>query len=173
MKIELIFAFILATLANVFCSAIFPEVHLLYFAPLLALSRSFSLNVVLWQAALCGAIADLLSSSPFGLNSVSYTLTALFLFRTHKFFNDNPFNLSLFTIAISQTFYLIYISLSFILGYYIKLTTFSFLTDFMIMPILDAIYAFIWFFCPLKGVNVIRKFISRHYMTRFSGKNYD
>lgn len=156
-KLQFLLLFLLALTATLLSSAVLPKLHLIYFAPFLAyILVETPLHHILWQMLLCGLCSDLLSSTPFGVQSVCYTLSALALFKVRKFFSYNFASISLYTMLIATVFTLFYLIVAAVLGCGPKISLQSLLSDFLLMPIFDGIYAFIWFFCPLKAIDAIR-----------------
>lgn len=144
----MLFPFLLSLLATLFCSIFFPNLHLLTFSPFLALfcMRNSFLNA-LWIAVLSGLILDLLSSSiGFGLNALAYTIATVFLYKQKRhFFVDQPLALSVYTVLFSST-----ISCILYIFQNIPFSLSIVISEFILMPILDGIYAFLWFTCPIK-----------------------
>ncbi len=139
----MILPFCLALFAACFQTAFLPHIHVMPFAPFLALifqQKSFTLS--LWAALGCGIVMDLLSNElRFGMYSLNFVLVTLILHRQKRhFFEGSARALALFTALISLASTLI--SMLF-LGKVI-------LIDLISMPILDALYAFLWFTCPSK-----------------------
>ncbi|MCP6726164.1 hypothetical protein NL526_29320, partial [Klebsiella pneumoniae] len=76
----LIFPFFLALTALILQSVLVPRVTVLAFAPFLAIATvRCGLNRVLWLAAFCGGILDLLSDDPMGLHALNYVLITAML----------------------------------------------------------------------------------------------
>lgn len=171
---ELIPPFILALFALLFSSIFFPSLKLLPFAPFLAIAYNRSSFVrSLYLSLICGLLIDLLSSEVrFGFATLSTCMTTAILYRQKRhFFEDKPLALSLFTIVIS----LVFTSLSFVLvnffGKSLPLTRKFFMSDLVIMPLIDGAYAFFWFTCPLKFYNHIRKIGIRSYFKKLIKKD--
>ncbi len=151
-QISLFFPFSLALFIALFGTALFPHIKFTAFAPFLALlynKKSFSSS--LWISALCGLSLDLLSSERLlGLYALSYSLTTLLAFKQKRhFFEDKPLALSLFTLLISVISTLCQILLISIFDRSLPLSGKLFLTDIILMPMVDALYAFLWFSCPM------------------------
>jgi rod shape-determining protein MreD len=151
-QIPLLFSFSLACFFAVFGTAITQEFKLFAFAPFLAIVYNRTeLQKALWIAALCGAFIDLLSSEfVLGLHAVCYSLTTLMLFKQKKhFFEDKPLALSLFTALISMVATGMQLLLISIFDRALPLSVKLLMTDFLLMPLLDGVYAFFWFSCPM------------------------
>lgn len=149
-KSNLILAFFFALFATVAQTAFFPTLNFMTFAPFIALSIvHLRIDKVLWVAFICGIIIDLLSSTYFGFYSLCYTLTAGFLYRQRRnFIDDKPLNLALFTALISLSSTIVSILLSFIFDRRAAFTGKWAFLDCFSMPILDATYALVCFYCP-------------------------
>ena len=143
-------SFFLALITALFGTALLPNVRLMAFAPFLALlymRKSFVTS--LWIACLSGLLIDLLASQHrFGIYGLGYCLITVLLYSQRKhFFDDKPLGLALFTALIS------FFSTSLQLIVFergISLTWKLACTDLIGMPLLDAVYAFVWFTCPIK-----------------------
>ncbi len=151
-QIPLYFPFTLALFFALFGSALIPHVRLLAFSPFLALlyTRSSFLSAI-WIASLCGLILDLFSSEfRLGIHALAYCLTTLFLYWQKKhFFEDKPLALSLFTLLISASETIVQLLLICIFDRTLPISSKLLATDLLLMPIADAIYAFLWFSCPM------------------------
>lgn len=159
-QIPLYFPFALALFFALFGSALFPTLHLMAFSPFLALLYNrCCFFVSLWIASLCGLIVDLLSSEfRLGNHALSYCLSTLMLYRYKKhFFDDKPLALSLFTVLISSIMTIFQLLLIAIFDRALPLSGKLFVTDLLLMPIADALYAFLWFSCPLLLYSHIQK----------------
>lgn len=138
----------------------FPRIHLLFFAPSLAiifLRTPRYPSLVL--AALCGLIMDLLNTEVrFGIFSLSY-FSAAFIAWPQKshFFKENPYTLSLYTAGISSLFSTIFFLLLFIFEKSFPFSWKSVITDLLLSPFIDAFYAFFWFSSPLFFYNYLFK----------------
>lgn len=149
----LLLSFFLGLFAALFGTAFMPRIHLLAFAPFLAIvytRKSFPAS--LWWAFICGIIIDLLSSElRFGINAINYCLATVLIYRQKKhFFDDKPMALSLFTALVSSVSTLLHIAFLYSFDKKIPLNWMTAVTSLIGMPIADAIYAFVWFTCPIK-----------------------
>jgi rod shape-determining protein MreD len=143
-----------------FGTAFFPNIRLHSFAPFFALAYNRkSLMTSLWIAALCGIAVDLLCSQlKFGLYSLNYCLTTLLSYRQKKhFFEDKPLALSLFTALISGISTLIQLLLTYAFDQGLPFTWKLALTDLIGMPCIDALYAFVWFSCPMQAYVFVKR----------------
>ncbi len=159
-KIPLIFPFLLALLAHLYGGIFTKPLHLVAFAPFFAIAmQRLSLQSSLWVGTLVGLFVDLTSSSlRFGFFSLGYTLTCWIAYKQRKhFFDDQSLSLSLYTAFISC------------LASALQLTFLSFgpsrlpldlsflFSDLLIMPLIDGLYAFFWFTCPLQVYTLVKK----------------
>lgn len=152
--------FFLALSALILNSRLFPAFPLFTFAPFLALLITRKRMIpALWMAASAGLVYDLLSSNlHFGLYSLAFMLTTLFLFRLNRhFFESNVFSLALLTMAASIVFTLIHRFFLSSFGSPPPFTTKTWLQALLIAPIFDGLLSFFWFSCPLKLYDYINK----------------
>jgi len=147
----LISAFLLGTIA-LFIQCFFPPlIPLLAYAPFLALViLRTTMQRSLWAAAAAGAILDLISDDPMGIHALNYTLTVFLLYPYRsRFLYDQPFHFSLVTALISIFSTLIQLALLFLFDRRVPFNGKWLLADILGMPVLDALYAFVWFSAPL------------------------
>lgn len=138
--------------------ALTPLFPVLPFSPYLAiLYRRSEWIKALWVSALCGFVLDLLSTSPFGLHALQMLLVTLLLYRLRIYFVDKPIGLASYTALISLAWTLLS---RFSLILYDSSLPFTFkglITDFILMPLGDALYAFLFFSCPFILYQLLRK----------------
>jgi rod shape-determining protein MreD len=150
--VPLLFTFSLALFFAICGTVFLPHIRLLAFAPFLGLLyNQTSFVKSLWLASLCGLAIDLLCSEfRLGIHALNYCLTTLLLYKQKRhFFEDKPLALSLFTVPISIVSTLLQVFLISIFDHALPLSGKLLVTDLMIMPLADAIYAFLWFTCPM------------------------
>jgi rod shape-determining protein MreD len=154
----LTFAFFLATIAVILQGILVPRVAILAFAPFLALiTLRCELNRALWLAALSGALIDLLSDDPMGLHALNYVLVTAILFRFRKHFShDQPLHLSLCTASISFLSTFLQLLLLFLFDRRVPFNGKWIFADLIGMPVIDALYAFVWFAAPLFWAEKLR-----------------
>ena len=135
----ILLSLVLSFLALIAGQVFFPGFPLLVFAPFCVLAiqtktRGFSL----WAAALVGLLYDCLSSSAhFGLFSLCYVLTTLLAsLLKRRFFG---IHLPLFTVTFSMIYALAHLAL-----FQTFLSPLAFASSFLIMPLVDGLYAFFW-----------------------------
>lgn len=139
---------------------LFPNIRLAPFSPFFAILFSrVPFTRALWIAFSCGLILDLVSSEiRFGLHALNYTITAAFLYHQKRhFFDDKPSALSFFTAIIAAFSTLIHIFALQAFDRGIALSFRLIFTDVFLMSILDGLYAFLWFTCPMKLYTYIQK----------------
>ena len=161
MKYKKLFPFFLLSLFFIFLStSLFPYVKWVAFAPFLVITYSSRLFIPsLWIATFSGLIMDILSQdNPFGLHSLNYVLTTVLIYRYRHHFVDRAIGLASYTFLFSFASTLIQrLGLCFF-GAAIPFTLIGFTTDFICLPIFDALYGFIWFSCPLLIYNLMKKY---------------
>ena len=136
----------------------FSNIKLVYFALfIIFLFYHLSFISILWIAMLLGFFQDLLSSSFFGINACLYLISVMVLFKEKKYFNDKPISLSIFTAIFSLIFSLFSPILFFIFDKKINLSIKWIITDIIVYPILDGIYAFVFFAMPILFFEYVRK----------------
>lgn len=147
-----------------------PRLAILAFAPWIALLLlRCSLNKALWLSALAGACIDLISDDPMGLHALNYVLTASLLVRFGKhFLFDQPLHLSLFTGLVSATSTLLQVALLFLFDRRVPFGGRWILADLVGMPVIDALYAFVWFAAPLALFSRLRRYWVHYWLKRKS-----
>ncbi len=116
---------------------------LMAFAPLITKSYfEKNLEKSLYTALLYGAIVDLFSSQThFGITIINYTLTTLLIHRLKWRLNPHKiYSIFIFTLIFSFT--------STTISLLISDLPFELKEGLLVSPLLDALYAFIWFSCP-------------------------
>jgi rod shape-determining protein MreD len=151
-QVPLFLPFALASFFAIFGTTLFTGVKLLAFSPFLALLyHRTRFQTSLWIASLCGLIVDLLSSEfLLGMHALNYCITTFILYKQKRhFFEEKPLALSLFTLIISIVSTILQLLLIAIFDRPLAISLKLVLTDLIVMPALDAIYAFVWFSCTL------------------------
>jgi hypothetical protein len=137
--------------------------HLCFFAPSLALSFYRLAPFKCWLLSIaCGLIMDIFSTSPlFGLTSVIYFATSLFLQKQQRhFFEDKLTTLPLMTLlfsALSTLFFILWYAMTSPFSVNLE----SLATDLLLMPACDGIYALITCTLPLLAVKKFKKMAFR------------
>jgi rod shape-determining protein MreD len=144
-------AFVAMLFFCLFSQIISPSLRLLFFAPFIIITYyQKSYVAALNYSLLVGLILDLFTSPlRFGLNALNYTMTTAFIYNQKKnFFADSPTTLPLMTFIFSILSTLIQITLLSIFSKPISLSLTWIFSDLIIMPALDALFAFAWFILP-------------------------
>ena len=155
-------AFFLALFMLLFSRAILPNMQLMVFAPFFVLLffRS-SFITALWIVFACGIIADLFSFVHFGQTALCYLLVAALLYRQRRYFNEKPGSFALYTIIISFFITLFAYPLEAIFNKPIVFSSKGCFIDLIIMPLIDGIYALLWFFYPIALIEYMIKLTKR------------
>ncbi|MDJ0652264.1 MAG: hypothetical protein QNJ27_04600 [Simkaniaceae bacterium] len=111
----------------------------------------------LWVSILCGFILDLFSTSPFGLRALQLLLVTISLYSFRIYFVDKSSGLASYTALISLGSTLISRLLLTLYDPGLPFTFKGLITDFLLMPLADALYAFLFFSCPLIFYRLLRK----------------
>lgn len=154
----LIIAFVLALSALILQGIVIPKLTLLAFAPYLALAlMRLPWMRALWMSALAGCFLDLLSEDPMGMHALNYTTVTALLFRFRKPFSpEQPFHVSLITAGFSFLSTLLQGFLLFLFDRRIPFSGKWVFADLIGMPLIDALYAFVWFAAPLALCDWVR-----------------
>lgn len=142
-----------------FGSAWFPSLRLCAFSPFFAvLYHRKPLHISLWIATLAGLLMDLGSADTrLGSYALIYSVTTLILQnKRHLFFEDKPLSMGIFTVCISIVATVIQWLLSPFLGKSIGFSLKLFYSDFIMMPLCDALYGFICIYCPTRLFSYIK-----------------
>lgn len=129
----------------------FPSLRLYFFAPpiIMALYQGSRVSGA-WYALLSGFCVDCFISDNFlGMNALSYTAAALLLHGQRKnFFADSVSTLPIMTFFFSLLVGLSNAILSYVFHSGISISPSWILSDLILMPLMDACYAFIMFILP-------------------------
>lgn len=119
------------------------------YIPLLVLFMKKPLAQVLWIGFFCGTILDLLSSTPFGLFALLYTLLALFLSFFQKYFDGQKAMIYLILVILaSSTFSLIHLLSLFFIEKNLEITAAALITDVVIFGIFDSFFGLCMIYIP-------------------------
>lgn len=141
-------AFFCCLFLTILTPVIVPQARLMFFVPfLIILFYQKSLPVSLWLSFLCGLIIDLLSAqSPFGFNACSYTLTTATIYRQKRnFFSDHLSTLPIMTFLFSFLTTIFEIIILSIFGFHASIGFQWIISDLLLMPCFDALFAFLGF----------------------------
>lgn len=123
---------------------------LTFFAPFLAMVYyRHSMIGSLWIAAGCGIFIDLLSSILLGIYTLNYVAISFFLFRYRIYFVEKPMGLASLTFIFSILSTLVTRIFFLFVGITLPFTLKGGLTDFLLLPLVDGVYALLFFSCPL------------------------
>lgn len=147
----LVFAFLLATSALLLQGVLVPGISLFAYAPWIALvTLKRPLIRALWLSAAGGLCLDLLSDHPFGIHALAFAATSMVLFRLRKHFSaEDPLHLGLYSSLVSFVGTLTILFLLFLFDRRVPFAGIWIFGDLIAMPIVDGIYAAIWFAGPL------------------------
>ncbi len=156
----LLFLFFLAFIPFLLSPALLPKLRLTFWAPFIVFCYyRFPLIICLWISLACGLSIDLISSThSFGMHMLAYSVTTGLLYGRKKFFfEDEITTIPLLTIFFSLAWTVIQASLVHLFGGNLGISLAWVFTDLIIMPLLDGLYAFVWFTVPLILWNKTRK----------------
>ncbi len=159
-SVPLLFFFALAMVPALFGSILFPFFPLNPFAPFLAIVfYAAPFSKALWIACGCGLILDLLSSEfRFGVHALTLVAAAALLYHQKRhFFEEKPVAFSIFTALISSVSMLLQLVFIPLFDRGISFSALSFLTDGVALPLLDGLFGFLWFTCPMRLYIYIKK----------------
>jgi hypothetical protein len=143
---------LLSYFGSLFACFLFPSIRPLGYVGALTLTISrFPLPYALWIGAGIGLLIDAASPSiPFGFFAINYTLSALVVFRYKKFFSEEKILIfPIYAILFSFISTFIHFILYGLIDLQLKLNFFTLLTDLILMPIFDGVYAFLFVFGPI------------------------
>jgi rod shape-determining protein MreD len=145
------FALFLAVFAQLLQGLFVPRLPLIPFAPFLALiALQTDLKKTLLLSFLAGVFIDLFSDDPIGLHALNYILTSAFLYRIRTLFShERPFHLSFFSSIVSLVSTTFQLLLLFLFDRRVPFNGKWIFADLVGAPILDGVYAFVWFAAPL------------------------
>ncbi|MES2274139.1 MAG: hypothetical protein V4487_08095 [Chlamydiota bacterium] len=155
----LIFSFFLSLTALFLQATLFPSLNLLPFAPWIALViLRCNLGSALSLSSAAGVLMDLLSDDPIGLHALNYSITTALLYGYRKhFLFDVPLHLSLSTALVSALSTFLQLILLFLFDRRVPFSGKWILVDLGAMPVLDALYALVWFAAPLALFVTLRR----------------
>lgn len=147
------FPLLLAILFTLYSSVWIPEIKLATFAPLLAITfQRMPFLKSVWISVLCGLFLDTFSSQHhYGMHAICFVLAAPICYP-HKrhFFEEKPLALSLYTSLISSIYALILMTVVTIVNKQFPITIELILSEGILTPILDALYALLCFTLPMR-----------------------
>lgn len=154
-----LFFFILALLPALTGSLFLPfSIHA--FVPFLAILYYVApFPTALWISFGCGLGLDLVAPDfRFGIHALTYTCATLLLFHQKKhFFEDKSVAVFLFTALISMATTLLTLLFIHIFDRGIPFSAAAFTTDIVLLSLVDALYGFLWFTCPMRLYIYVKK----------------
>lgn len=150
-KATLALAFGFALASFLVLPVVWPFLRLTYFAPfLVVVLYKRPLKEVLWFAFGCGLFMDLFSDEPrLGILALSYVAASFILFKQKQhFYQDHWTTVPALTLIFVEITTVFHLAMRGLFGAKLHLTWEWAITDLLIMPMLDAIYAFILFTWP-------------------------
>ncbi|KAF3361644.1 Uncharacterized protein PHSC3_001767 [Chlamydiales bacterium STE3] len=148
---ELFLLFTIAFILTLFSPILFPHLKLLYFIPFIV--RLFYVKTyatTLLFSCLCGLILDLFSAHVrFGIHAVSYSLSSALLYSQRRnFFEDSLSTLPGLTFLYSIVNSVIQLLFLIIFEKGVTISPEFVMIDLLLLPFLDALYAFIFVSIP-------------------------
>lgn len=144
-------AFTISLVLTIVSPALLPHLALSFFPPFLIIAcYKKPLSVCLWLALCCGLILDLLSSQTrLGLYPLSFCIVLVLLYNQKRnFFADSPTTLPIMTFLFSSLTAWVAIFLMYVIEIKSLFSWHWALTDTVLMPAWDALYAFCMFILP-------------------------
>lgn len=151
-KSRVLLAFLFALIPALVMPIVLPQVSLIFFAPFLCLTcYKRPLRTCLWYALGCGLIIDLLAPGlHLGVYAGNYLVSTLAVYQLRsRFFEDRPTTLPVITYLFALVSTFLQVSLLKGMGVPYILSSFWWLTDVLLLPIADALYALAWFALPV------------------------
>ncbi|MCH9630794.1 MAG: hypothetical protein S4CHLAM37_08000 [Chlamydiia bacterium] len=152
--------FCVASFFALFSRAFLPNLPILAYSPYLAfVFISKPLLKALWHSFFCGLIIDCTQSYlPFGFCSIAYCIITVILYKQKwTIFEDNSFSLSIFAGSFSFLFSSMQITVMYFRKIPLALSSSYFVKELLLMPFVDAIYAFTCFTSLFLVVAYIKK----------------
>ena len=146
-------SFVISLLVLLIFPSFAPQIRLLAFVPFLTfVIANNRLPGALWLSLIAGLVVDLYSNiAPLGFFALNYTLTSVVVYRYRSYFSQEKAHIfSLYSLLYSLISTALHFVLYALIEMHIKLHLFSIITDLILMPILDGVYALVLVFFPLK-----------------------
>lgn len=128
-----------------------PSIRLFFFAPYLIICLyKHPFIRCLWASLSCGILVDLFSSyQHLGLTGLNYILSISILYSQRRnFFSDRPSTLPIMVYLFSIISSLIQLPILLIFEHRISISSSWIISDILLMPLLDALYAFSLYVAP-------------------------
>lgn len=149
-----------SAIAAIFFPILFPNVRLVFFAPLQAfLFIRAPLPFSLWISWAIGLFLDCTTTSlPFGIHTILCTAIAFLLHgRKKHFFEEKIFSWVIYASLISSLYTALLFFCNLLVNVPPPLSLRSIFSDMVIMAIIDGIYTLIWFTLPMYIVTRIKQ----------------
>ena len=133
---------------TLFSQILEPSFRLTFFAPfLIIIFYQTSFLSSLYFALLAGLIIDIFSSPlRFGVYALNYTITTAFLYgQTKNYFADSLMTLPIMTFLFAVVSTILQICLLIVFSKVPNISIAWFFSDLLVMPAVDAVFAFCWF----------------------------
>lgn len=133
---------------TLFSQILEPSFRLNFFAPfLIIVFYQSSFLSSLYLALLAGLIIDIFASPlRFGVYALNYTITSAFLYGQRKnYFSDSLMTLPIMTFLFAVVSTVLQVCLLLIFSKIPNISIAWFFSDLLLMPALDAFFAFCWF----------------------------
>jgi rod shape-determining protein MreD len=139
-------AFLFGLIPSIIVPSVWPWVRLTYFAPFLCLMcYKRPLNFCLWYSIICGLIIDLLGAGTYlGLYAATYSATTLLVYGHKQYLFEDQ----VITLPIMTFFFAIYSTALQAFFVHLNVSWKWALTDLVLYPFADALYALLWFALP-------------------------
>lgn len=154
--------FLITGFFTLYSSAIFPGFCLVGFSPLLTyIILKKKITSALSFGCFLGMIMDLLSSDPVGVHAINYTAIVFILHRNKKYFSlEKSLHVSILTYFVAALSTLLQAFLLFLFDRRIPFTGECLLMDVIIMPVVDAGYAWIAVTLPVQSIKEVKKWVA-------------
>ncbi|MCH9612570.1 MAG: hypothetical protein S4CHLAM102_10610 [Chlamydiia bacterium] len=150
-KKVLYIALICSLLGAIILPMFFTNMRILPFATFLTLVYSLRpLHYSLWSALFVGFILDLFSCHlPLGFYALGMVMTTLIIYRQRRhFLLEKRVIFMLYTLLFSITYFFVELLLLALFDSSMQFHTLSFVLHLIVMPVVDALYGFIWVLIP-------------------------
>ena len=147
-KVNLSLCFLSSFILSFLTPSIAPYIKIMFFAPFLVITfYQKELISSLWWAFATGLIIDLISfQPPFGFYACNYVITTLILHpQRRNFFADHMTTLPIMTFFFSVVSTILQLIVLQIFANPVMISMRFLLTDVLIMPLVDALFAYVWF----------------------------
>jgi len=165
-SLKFLFLILYSLFLSLFIPISMPNVHIATFSPLLTfIYAKTSYPLSLWASLAVGLYFDLMASkSPLGFYSLSYCIATTLIYRYRRFFLlEKWWIFSLYTAIFSFAATIVQIILLALFNAKVPIHFWMILSDLGLMPILDAVFAFIFFLVPYAAWKYLTNPSQMHY----------